>query len=307
MKTVFLFPGQGAQSAGMGADLYQKYDVFANTFDECEKGAGLNLKAACFEGERQDEGEVVQPAIFTVSAALTALLKSEGIAAQALAGLSLGEYSALTAAGVFSPAQCAALVRKRGAIMDEAFANGQAGMLSVIGFTAEQVQEMIEGQTDVYIANHLSELQIVLAGYREALEALAGTFEAAGAKMVTQLAVRGPSHAPLLQNASEQFAKVLEDEPLGQMSGTVYSNALGEPYGADSDIKALLAAQMRQRVRWHEITEHMIEAGFERFIEVGPGNVLSKLVKRRVGRGGAETAAVGNVAAVEKLIAQNHK
>lgn len=302
MKTAFLFPGQGAQSPGMGKELYHTYYIYKETFDRCSEGAGIDLKKACFDGERLGEGEVVQPAIFAHSMATLAVLRSEGINADVTAGLSLGEYSALTASDVFEVAQCAALVRQRGRIMDSAFEQGKGGMLSVIGFNAEQVQETIQTHEKVYIANHLSELQIVLAGYLEDLKALQSVFEQAGAKMATLLDVRGPSHAPLLNEAAGKFAEVLEKETLGKPACTVYANVLGRPYGDGSDIKQLLADQMRKRVRWHDCTEHMIGSGIEQYIEVGPGNVLGKLIKRRVGRGGASVVSVKDLASLKKLI-----
>lgn len=305
MNTAFLFPGQGAQTVGMGKDLYDNFNIYKQTFEQCEQGAELDLKAACFEGERMDESEVVQPAIFAHSISLLAVLRNEGIDANIYAGLSLGEYSALTAGGVFDVTQCAALVRKRGCIMDGAFPIGECGMLSVIGFDIEKVQKIIEDYDNVYVANHLSELQIVLAGYMDDLKALEGVFQDAGAKMATLLNVRGPFHSPLLNDAADAFSELLKGEPLGGMKNTVYSNVLGKPYEKDSDIKALLAKQMRDRVRWHDCVEDMVANGVERYVEVGPGNVLGKLVKRRVGRGNASVTSVKDAAALEKFLKKN--
>lgn len=301
MKTAFLFPGQGAQTPGMGADLYNIHTVYTETFDLCEQGAELDLKAACFEGKRLDEGEVCQPAIFAHTVSLLKALQSEGVDAELYAGLSLGEYGALTAAGVFDIAQCAALVRQRGRIMDEAFPAGAGGMLSVIGFTVQQVEEALAGHASATVANHLSELQTVVAGEMADLLVLKEKFEQAGAKMVTLLSVRGPSHSPLLEKASQTFLSVLKREDIGVAGKTVYSNALGAPYPEGADISALLAEQMRSRVRWHDCTEHMIASGVERFVEVGPGNVLSKMLKRRVDKG-VEVASVRDRDTLEKFL-----
>ena len=300
MKTAFLFPGQGAQTVGMGADLYNHNNIYKETFDVCAHGAGLDLAAACFDGARMDESEVVQPAIFAHSMALLAVLKEEGIDADICAGLSLGEYSALTAAGVFDIAQCAALVRERGRIMDNAFPIGKGGMLSVIGFDIGRIEETIQGRENVYVANHLSELQIVIAGYMDDLNELKQVFEDAGAKMVTLLGVRGPSHAPLLDTAADAFSVVLGSVRMNPMQKTVYANVLGRPYEKGSNIGRLLADQMRTRVRWHDCTEHMITSGVERYIEIGPSKVLTKLLKRRVGRGSAETVSVRDLKTLEK-------
>ena len=304
MKTAYLFPGQGAQSPGMGADLYESFSVYQKAFDACSEGAGMDLKPACFEGKGMEGSDVIQPAIFAHSMATLAILKSEGVPCDMTAGLSLGEYSALTAAGVFDMAQCAALVRQRGRIMDEAFPPGKGGMLSVIGFDVEKVQEMIGDYDNVYVANHLSGLQIVLAGLLDDLKPLAAVFEEAGAKMVTLLDVRGPSHAPLLQSASATFKALLDETPVGEMNSAVYANVLGKPYEKGSDVRQLLADQMCKRVRWHDCTEHMIAEGVECFLEIGPGNVLGKLVKRRVGRKGAHVMSVGNAASLDKFLEQ---
>ena len=285
MKTAFLFPGQGAQSVGMGADLYQTSDDYRRVFDACCEGSGLNLKSACFEGEGMEDGEVVQPAIFAHSMGLYNALFNKGVQADVYAGLSLGEYSALAAAGALESLRCARLVRERGRIMDAAFAQGSAGMLSVIGLTVQAVEEVICGMPDVYVANHLSEQQSVIAGHMADLLALKGEFEKSGAKMAVLLNVRGPSHAPLLNAASESFFDILKGESFeAPGDAIVYSGALGAPYPKDADVAELLKLQMRSRLRWHDCVEHMIASGVTRFVEVGPSNVLSKMLSRRVGK-----------------------
>ena len=304
MKTAFLFPGQGAQSAGMGMDLYDNVDIYKQTFDMCCEGAGVDLKRACFEGWRLDESEIVQPAIFAHSISLFNVLLSEGCDADVYAGLSLGEYTALAAAGVFRTQGCAALVRKRGSIMDGAYPKGEAGMLSVIGFTAGEGEDALSGFEDAYVANHLSEMQTVIAGRTEGLNKLKELFEQKGAKMAAMLSVSGPSHAPLLEGAASEFSRVLDTFVLGGMKKTVYSNVLGAPYGESSDIKQLLAKQMCRRVKWHDCLEHMIASGVERFVEVGPGNVLSKLVKRRVEKSAA-VESVRDMATLNKFLSGN--
>lgn len=303
MKTAFLFPGQGAQSPGMGADLYKNNDIYRQTFDLCEAGAGLDLKAACFEGAGLTGSETIQPAIFAHTVSLLKAIQAKGIHADIYAGLSLGEYSALCAAGVISPEQGTALVRKRGAIMDGAIPPGEGGMLSVIGFTAVQVEEAIAAYPEVYLANHLSEQQTVLGGRMGDLIALKDALEQAGAKMVTLLAVKGPSHCPLLNQAAEQFAAELVKTELCPMNGTVYSNALGAPYPPDADIRALLCEQMRARVRWHDGVEHMLADGVTRFVEIGPGNVLAKLLKRRAGKA-ASVKSVGDAETLEAFLSE---
>ncbi len=287
MKTAFLFPGQGTQSPGMGADLYDSFNSYRIAFDRCASGAGLDLKAACFLGEGMDGSDVIQPAIYAHSVALLRTLEAAGVHADVYTGLSLGEYAALCAAGVLEDAQGASLVHRRGALMDDAVPPGTGGMLSVIGFTMDQLETAIAHYPNVYIANHLSGTQMVLGGLTEDLSALKPELEATGARMVTLLALKGPSHCPLLNDAALRFSAELEGETLRKSTQTVYSNALGAPYPKDADVRALLCTQLCRRVRWHDTVEHMLKAGVTRFVEVGPGNVLTKMLKRRAGRDAA--------------------
>lgn len=303
MKTVFLFPGQGAQSAGMGMDLYDNNNIYKQTFDTCCESSGLDLKTACFEGKGLDEGETVQPAIFAHSISLFRVLQSEGNDADIYAGLSLGEYTALCAAGVFGIGGCAALVRERGRIMDGAYPPGEGGMLSVIGFQMAEVEETISGFAGVYAANHLSDLQIVISGNTADLVKLKELFGQKGARMVSMLSVAGPFHSPLLAGAAGEFLNLLGQKDFGEMKKAVYSNATGAPYAKDSDVKQLLAEQMRSRVRWYDCVEHMIASGVERYVEVGPSNVLSKLVKRRADKN-VIVESVRDLSTLEKFLSE---
>lgn len=284
MKTAFLFPGQGSQSPGMGSDLYLSNSRYRETFDRCEAGAGIDLKSACFKGEGMDESSVIQAAIYSHSLATLRALEDQGVQADMFAGLSLGEYTALAASGVLMDAQGASIVRRRGATMDGAVPPGTGGMLSVVGLTLEQVEGAIKPFSNVFIANHLSETQMTLGGLLTELAGAKAALEAAGARMAVMLAMKGPSHCPLLNQAAERFAAELAGELIGEPCATVYSNVLGAPYPIDADYRALLCAQMNTRVRWHDCVESMIASGVTRFIEIGPGGVLTKMLKRRVGR-----------------------
>lgn len=284
MKTAFLFPGQGSQSPGMGSDLYLSYSRYREAFDRCEAGANIDLKAACFKGEGMDGSDVIQAAIFTHSLATLRTLESEGAHADVFAGLSLGEYTALAASGVLLDAQGASLVRRRGAVMDGAVPPGTGGMLSVVGLTLEQVETAIAPFENVFVANHLSETQLTLGGLLDELAEAKTALEGAGARMAVMLAMKGPSHCPLLNTAAERFSAELAGEIFGEPCGMVYSNALGTPYPTNADYRALLCAQMNTRVRWHDCIEGMLAGGVTRFVEIGPGGVLTKMLKRRVGR-----------------------
>ena len=284
MKTAFLFPGQGSQSPGMGSDLYLSYSRYREAFDRCEAGANIDLKAACFKGEGMDGSDVIQAAIFTHSLATLRTLESEGAHADVFAGLSLGEYTALAASGVLLDAQGASLVRRRGAVMDGAVPPGTGGMLSVVGLTLEQVETAITPFENVFVANHLSETQLTLGGLLDELAEAKTALESVGARIAVMLAMKGPSHCPLLNTAAERFSAELAGEIFGEPCGMVYSNALGAPYPKNADYRALLCAQMNTRVRWHDCTEGMLAGGVTRFVEIGPGGVLTKMLKRRVGR-----------------------
>jgi [acyl-carrier-protein] S-malonyltransferase len=284
MKTAFLFPGQGAQSSGMGADLYLSYSRYREAFDACEAEAKLDLKAACFKGEGMEESAVIQAAIYTHSLATLRTLEAEGAHADMFAGLSLGEYTALAAAGVLVGEQGALLVKRRGAIMDGAVPPGTGGMLSVVGLTLEQIESAIAPFEHVYIANHLSETQATMGGLLNELAEAKTALETAGARMATMLAMKGPSHCPLLDAAAEHFSAELAKEAFGEPTAMVYSNALGAIYPKDADYRALLRAQMHTRVRWHDCVEDMLQRGVTRFVEIGPGGVLTKMLKRRVSR-----------------------
>ena len=284
MKTAFLFPGQGSQTPGMGSDLYLSYSRYRAAFDRCEAGANLDLKAACFRGEGMDESAVIQAAIYTHSLATLRLLESEGARADVFAGLSLGEYTALAVSGVLEDGAGASLVRRRGAVMDGAVPPGTGGMLSVVGLTLEQVESTIMPFANVFVANHLSKTQLTLGGLLGELGEAKAALEAAGARMAVMLAMKGPSHCPLLNTAAERFSVELAGGTFGEPDGIVYSNVLGEPYSKNADYRALLCAQMNTRVRWHDCIEHMLAHGVTRFVEIGPGGVLTKMLKRRVSR-----------------------
>ena len=284
MKTAFLFPGQGSQTPGMGSDLYLSYSRYREAFDRCEAGARIDLKAACFKGEGMDGSDVIQAAIFTHSLATLRTLEAEGAHADVFAGLSLGEYTALSASGVLLDAQGASLVRRRGAVMDGAVPPGTGGMLSVVGLTLEQVEAAIAPFDNVFVANHLSETQLTLGGLLGELAEAKAALEAAGARMAVMLAMKGPSHCSLLNTAAERFSAELAGEIFGEPCGVVYSNALGAPYPKNADYRALLCAQMNTRVRWHDCIEGMLAGGVTRFVEIGPGGVLTKMIKRRVSR-----------------------
>lgn len=292
----FLFPGQGAQSPGMGEDLYAENAAYRAKFDEIDERLPFDLKATCFLGEGLEKSEVTQPAILAHSISLLAAL---GEKPDIVAGLSLGEYSAMTAAGMISPGKCAGLVYQRGGMMDAAVPEGEGGMLSVLGLTIQAVEEILGDTPDVWAANHLSETQIVLAGKTAALKAVEPKFTAAGAKTVG-LNVSGPFHSPMLRETAEAFKEMVKAADLKEPNVIIYSNYTARPYDRLSEVPDLLASQMCGRVRWHSIIEALVKRGVTEFVEVGPGMVLSKMLKRGIESADMSIASVRDLKSLKK-------
>jgi len=292
----FLFPGQGAQSPGMGEDCYAENRAYREMFDTIDAAVPFDLKAACFKGEGLEKSEVTQPAILAHSISLLAAMHE---IPDIVAGLSLGEYSAMTAAGMIAPADCAQLVFERGGMMDAAVPLGAGGMLSVLGLTIEEVETILGDTPDVWVANHLSETQVVLAGKTQAVSAVEPMFCEAGAKTVT-LNVSGPFHSPLLKETAEEFKERVKAAKLTEPNVIIYSNYTAEPYDALNNVPHLLANQMCGRVRWFDITEALIRKGVTEFVEVGPGMVLSKMLKRRIDNAEVKVTSVRDIKSLEK-------
>ncbi len=296
----FLFPGQGAQTLGMGEDCYAENSAYREMFDTMDAALPFDLKAACFGGEGLEKSEVTQPAILAHSISLLAAL---GETADIVAGLSLGEYSAMTAAGMISPADCARLVFQRGGMMDAAVPAGEGGMLSVLGLTIGAVEKVLGDTPDVWAANHLAETQVVLAGKTEALGAVEPKFIIAGAKVVP-LNVSGPFHSPMLEETAEKFKERVKTAKLTKPNVMIYSNFTAKPYDRLDDVPNLLASQMCGRVRWHDITETLVKSGVTEFVEIGPGMVLSKMLKRSIEDAEVKIASVRDLKSLEKFLSE---
>ena len=298
MKRAILFPGQGAQETGMGKDLYESNEAYKEVFDAIDAGLPFSLKDACFEGIGMDKSEYIQPAIYAHS---VALLKALEMKADIYAGLSLGEYSALTAAGMQDAVQGAQLVNKRGHIMDNATEAGKTAMLSVLGVDIKAVEDAIEGYDNLWVANHLSEGNIVAAGAKESIEMLNEQFTSDGVKTV-MLNTSGPFHTPMLQDAAKEFSELLTKADFREPNAIIYSNYTANPYENAAQAPALLSSQMSGRVRWHEICEKLIAEGVTEFIEIGPGMVLSKMLKRRITDENVEIYSIRNLKTFDKYM-----
>lgn len=289
-KTAFLFPGQGAQFVGMGRELDQELPEARALFDQANEILGFDLRAICFEGpaDRLNATDVSQPAIFVASlAALEALKREQPDLVEQVAGsagLSLGEYTALVFAGALDFASGLEIVRQRGRAMQEAAEATPSGMTSVLGLDLEKVDELCQRLSEhgrVWKANLLGPGNIAVSGDRAALEQLDAVATELGAMKTVPLAVAGAFHTPLMKPADDRLAEALAAVEVHPPRIPVYSNVTAEPHENQADsIRQALAQQVTTGVRWEESIRRMLADGFDTFYEVGPGRVLTGLLRR---------------------------
>ena len=286
MRTVFMFSGQGAQYAGMGKELYQKYSVAKKVFDCADDVLGYSIKEICFHDEAKlGETEFAQPAILTMSIAALEVLKEQGVRAEMAAGLSLGEYSAYVASGAMDFEEAVALVQKRGKFMAEAVPSGEGAMYAIIGLDTELVEEACkeavqEGLGLAVPANYNAPGQIVIAGAAKAVEKAAALAKEKGAKMAVRLKVSGPFHTKMLQPAADRLGPELEKMHISPMKIPVFTNVDAKEVASEKDIIPILTKQICCPVRFSDIIQNMHEKGADTFIELGPGKALCGFVKR---------------------------
>ena len=300
MKLGFLYAGQGSQSPGMGKDLYETYPAFRAVFDGTE--LDFDLKRACFEGERLDETQYTQPCMVAFACGVTAVLREAGIEPAAAAGLSLGEYSALCAAGVWDPPTAVSIARFRGRAMTEAAAGIDSAMMAVLALDRDKLQSACEQASDlgvVSIANYNCPGQLVIAGERAAVEKAAALAKELGARRALPLNTSGPFHTRLLEPASQALHRYFADIPFGGPRFPVYFNCLGGPMGEGDTIPALLERQVMSSVYMEDCIRRMAEDGVEVFVEIGPGKALSGFVRKTVP--GVKCCAVTTVEDVAAL------
>lgn len=284
-RTAFIFPGQGSQYIGMGKDLYENFKVAKEIFEEANDTLQFPISKICFEGpdESLKLTENTQPAILTVSiAALKVFEQEKGIAPELTAGHSLGEYSALIASGALSFRDSVRIVRLRGKFMQEAVPVGEGAMAAVLGMSREEVEKICH---DVSLgeviapANYNCPGQITISGHTRAVERAIEMVKKAGKKAVL-LPVSAPFHCPLMKPAAERLANALEDIPVKELNIPVVTNVEAEINRSKERVKPLLVLQVSSPVRWEESMRKMIKEGIERVIEIGPGKVLTGLMKR---------------------------
>ncbi|MDD5727627.1 MAG: ACP S-malonyltransferase [Victivallales bacterium] len=283
MKSFFVFSGQGAQSVGMGKDLYASAASAKTVFDEADRVLGWPLSEICFEGpaEKLTESKYCQPAIYTVSCAALAAFRERfpGIEPVACGGLSLGEYAALYAAGAFTFADGLRLIACRGELMDAACRENDGGMASVLGGDVEVIREVCD-ECGIQVANYNCPGQIVISGEKDKVAAAAAALKAHGLRKVIPLKVAGAFHSRLMASAGEKLAEVLETVPVRLPAIPVYHNFTAAPAAAADELRRNLRDQVAGSVRWEECVRAMIAAGGDTMIEFGPGNVLTGLLRR---------------------------
>jgi len=286
-KTAFIFPGQGAQSVGMGKDLYDNFETAKEVFDKADEILGKSITTICFEGPDEDLKQTIntQPAILTTSIAALETLKSKiNIKAEFVAGHSLGEYGALYESGVLTLETALKLISKRAELMSIASSKTTGGaMAAVLNCDSAKLQECLEEASKtayVSVANYNSPDQVVITGESEGINKASELLIEAGAKRVIPLAVSGAFHSELMHSAGEEFAKYLKGFSLNDANISVITNVDAEITTNADDFKSKMSQQIYSSVYWTQTIQKMIENGVDTFIEIGPGKVLAGLNRK---------------------------
>ncbi|AYJ90227.1 ACP S-malonyltransferase [Bacillus safensis] len=285
-KIAFLFPGQGSQKIGMGKDLFDQEAVSKAVFEEADNTLGFDLSSMIFEGDAEELTLTfnAQPALLTTSIAILKKFEESGIKADYAAGHSLGEYTALVAAGALSFKDAVYAVRKRGELMNEAVPAGEGAMAAILGLDKAALEEVTKEVTE---SGHLVELanlncpgQIVISGTAKGVELASEKAKEKGAKRAIALEVSGPFHSALMKPAAEKFTDVLSKLDIADAKTPVISNVTANIVTSRDEIETKLIEQLYSPVRFEESVERLIDLGVTTFIEIGPGKVLSGLVKK---------------------------
>ena len=281
-KIAFIFPGQGAQKAGMGKDFYEETSTGREVFDRASELLGFSMPELCFaENDRLDITEYTQAAMVTTSIAMMKVLMEEtSIRPDVAAGLSLGEYCALYAAGVMSADDAITTVRQRGILMQEAVPVGVGAMAAVLAMAAEKIEEVLKDIPDVWIANYNCPGQIVISGKKEAVELACEKLKEAGAKRTVMLNVSGPFHSGMLAEAGEKLGEFLENVEISDPQIPYVANVTASYVTDKAEVKSLLARQVSSSVRWEQSVRAMLADGVDTFVEIGPGKTLAGFMRK---------------------------
>lgn len=304
-KIAIMFPGQGSQVVGMGQEFFDQYEEVQRLYKTANDVLHKDLQTMMFEGPEEDltETENAQPALLLSSIAAYTLLMKENVQPVMTVGHSLGEYSALVAAGALTLEEALPLVQTRGRLMEKAFPKGKGTMAAVLGMNEEEIKEALteisEGEI-VDVANLNCPGQIVISGSVKGIEEATEILKEKGAKRVLPLNVSGPFHSRLMQAANEEFAKSLNEVAIKNARIPVYANVTGEAVTDKEEIKQLLIKQLYSPVRFEQSIENMLQEDIDAFVEVGTGKVLSGLV-RKINRK-TKTFAVQDEKSLEKFL-----
>jgi len=309
-KTAFIFPGQGAQYPGMGKDIYERFEEARALMEKADEVLGFSLTDTVFNGSEEElsRREITQPATLMTSIAMAEVLKAKGIAPDVVAGLSLGEYSALVASGAIDYSDAVELVRKRGIYMEEAVSDGAGAMAAILGLENELLSEIVEslkGEGVIEIANYNCPGQLVISGEAHVVEKAAELSKEKGAKRAVMLQVSGPFHTSMLAQAGEKLGDALENANISEPETEIYFNVNAEKISSPEGIKSALVKQVSNSVLWESIVDKMItEDGVDRFVEIGPGKTLTSFVKKINKKHKAEISLynIENLETMEKFL-----
>ncbi len=302
-RVAFVFPGQGSQFVGMGKDVYAASSEARGVFDLADAALGFSLTKLCFEGPEEELRLTVnvQPALVTMSLALLAAMRTSALMPTPVftAGHSLGEYSALAAAGALSTRDAVVLARERGRLMYQASISNPGAMAAIIGLDNDAVAKLAS-ESGVFVANYNCPGQVVISGDKTAMEQARTLAASRGAAKVVPLAVSGAFHTPLMQPAAEGLAKAVAKTPLNPPAVPVIANASARPLVSIGEVKDELSEQLTHPVQWQKSVEYMLSQGVDTFVEIGPGKVLAGLIKR-IGKD-TRTVNVGDAATLQTFI-----
>jgi [acyl-carrier-protein] S-malonyltransferase len=281
-KTAFIFPGQGAQYAGMGKDFYDTYSTSKELYDKAEEFLSMNLLELCFEeNTKLSITRYTQPAMAVTCLAMYESVKELGLKPDYFAGLSLGEYPAVIASGALSFEEGIKLVKIRGELMETAVPEGLGGMAAVLGLDGETIEKVLNEVDGIaVVANYNCPGQIVISGEKEAVNAASEKLSAAGAKRVIPLNVSGPFHSPMLKGAGDKLLQELYSITVSKPEIPYVANVDGTPVTEAEGIRESLSRQVYSSVRWEDCVRTLLAAGVDLFVEIGPGKTLSAFIRK---------------------------